>query len=88
VTLENPMEKKDPRQKAETLILSDTQTRDLIMDLYLPEAKHYPEKAEEKVLVDKARVWIEGNGAVDNRFRQHRDNWKILQEHFKKELHY
>jgi hypothetical protein len=78
VTIANPLDKND------TLILSDIQTRALIMDLYLPEGDRYLDKAQgaEKKLLDLAWTWIEGTEA-DERYRQHRENWKQLDGAFR-----
>jgi hypothetical protein len=73
----------NPLNKDDSLILSEKQTRDFIMDLYLPEGKRHMDtaKGKEKELLDKAWSWIEGTGAPD-RYGQHRKNWTRLEETF------
>jgi hypothetical protein len=75
----------NPKDKKHTLILSDSQTRQLIMDLYLPDGERYLDtaKGNEKKLLDEAWKWIEGTEA-DERFRQHRENWTRLRDTFSK----
>ena len=69
----------DPTNKDNTVLLSDKQTRELIMDLYVPHKT--PRAPEEEALLDTAWNWVE---YVDERrgYGVHRENWKQLTKDF------
>lgn len=89
ITIENP--KDDPQGEKVRLILTDLQTRQLIMDLFVDQKDagkdaHGKElEGKQKAAIDTARSWIEGEGpGVDARFRVHRANWQRLVDTFAK----
>jgi hypothetical protein len=72
----------NPQDKEDSLVLSNRQAREIIMDLYVPEGSRRSDAAQgnEKELLDKAWSWIEGKGEkVPDRYRQHRENWNRLE---------
>jgi hypothetical protein len=87
ITIENP--KVDPKDEKRRLILTDIQTQQLIMDLFVTQkdagkdARGKELQGNAKTTIDTARTWIEGEApGVDERFHFHRKNWQRLVETF------